>query len=631
MKFKDKRIFARTIYKFDATLNRHIGGAMLILLAALGLIIIFAGTLMALPGWGPDDSDIPTAEGWWMGLTRSLDPGTFGADNGFKFRLLGLLVTLAGLLSLAILIGLISNAVDRRITYLRSGRTEVMEQGHFLLLGWSNKAVTIVDELLKSSNNSKVRIVVLARMDRDEIEDALEQVINKKHVKQVVVRTGDYTQISELERVKPIESKSIILINDDSTDGDADIVRTVMSLLRIDPDLRNTSIVTEIKDPNIGRALSDLCGEKLLVVNSLRLVARITAQTLRNPGLSSVYEDLLNFDGDEFYLVKPDLSKFSTFGQASVSTLGATVIGIEKSSGEVLISPESETKLNSDDQLIVLGQDLDSIEFSNFASNHHNELSYQLIHSREDNAEHFEILGWSDLGPLILSELDAYIPKGSTVAIRFDSTLANVSIDKNFENFEVSVIQEVDTTDYLALQRILEKRNVDHVMVLCYRDSLDIKSADARTLLTLAQVRHIIDQNEIQDITLISELLDVSDVEIVQVATPDDYVVSERLSSLLIAQLANQPDLFKIFSEIFSVGGHDVVFKNVLKYGTFPNSQISVSEATELARSQGQVLLGWKYLDESDQQPSLKIRLNVNNLPVNQKYSVDSLVLLRRH
>ena len=83
------------------------------------------------------------------------------ADTGWPLRLQSLFVVFFGILVGSSLIGLIASGVDRRVAELRKGRSPVLEQGHTLVLGWSEKVFTIVGELVTAHKGRKNSCIVL--------------------------------------------------------------------------------------------------------------------------------------------------------------------------------------------------------------------------------------------------------------------------------------------------------------------------------------------------------------------------------------------------------------------------------------------------------------------------------------
>ena len=128
--------------KGTAALMALLGIATVVFVALLGTITVIVLLVTGEPG-APAVSDI-----FWGSLMRTLDPGTMGADEGWLFRILMLVVTVGGLIIVASLIGIVSGAFDAKVEELRKGRSRVLETDHTLILGWSSKVFPIIHELV---------------------------------------------------------------------------------------------------------------------------------------------------------------------------------------------------------------------------------------------------------------------------------------------------------------------------------------------------------------------------------------------------------------------------------------------------------------------------------------------------
>jgi len=57
---------------------------------------------------------------------------------------------------------------------LRKGRADVLESGHSLILGWSDKVLPIVDQLCNANASEDGRpIVIMAEMEKQAMEECL--------------------------------------------------------------------------------------------------------------------------------------------------------------------------------------------------------------------------------------------------------------------------------------------------------------------------------------------------------------------------------------------------------------------------------------------------------------------------
>ena len=93
----------------------------------------------------------------------------------------------------------------------------------------------------------------------------------------------------------------------DSDDADASTIKTILAITN-GPGRRPEPyhIVAETPRCRTNLAVAKMVGRdeaQLILVGDL--IARIIAQTCRQSGLSVVYTELLDFDGDEIYMADP--------------------------------------------------------------------------------------------------------------------------------------------------------------------------------------------------------------------------------------------------------------------------------------------------------------------------------------
>src|SRR6186997_3386747 len=125
----------RLRYAVDEFFARGTIALILGLFAVSALIIVVIA--LAVVAFGADEDHRPIGELIWMGLLRTLDPGTMGGDKGTGgFLGAMLLVTLGGLFVISTLIGIINTGIQGRLAELRKGRSRVIETEHTVILGW---------------------------------------------------------------------------------------------------------------------------------------------------------------------------------------------------------------------------------------------------------------------------------------------------------------------------------------------------------------------------------------------------------------------------------------------------------------------------------------------------------------
>jgi hypothetical protein len=64
----------------------------------------------------------------------------------------------------------------------------------------------------------------------------------------------------------------------------------------------------------------------------------------------------------------------------------------------------------------------------------------------------------------------------------------------------------------------------------------------------------------------VAEVLDQRNVHIAQMAGVDDFIVSDQLASLMIAQLSERIELLDVFEELFDSSGSAIVLRPVGRF-----------------------------------------------------------------
>lgn len=601
----------RVQYVFDNLMSRGtvalIGG-----LGVLSLIVItIAATVISLGGkpLAPEGSPerMTFVEAAWESLMRTFDAGTMGSDAGWGFRLVMLFVTIGGIFVVSTLIGVLTAGVEGKLEQLRKGRSQVLEKGHILILGWSPLIYTILSELMiANSNQRNARIVVMAAKDKVEMEDEIRERIKWIGSTRIICRAGNPIDLNDIEITSPHDAKSVIILPPAGNDPDTQVIKTILALTN-NPNRREAPyhIVTQIRDEK-NLEVVRMVGQRDLVQATLagNLIARLTAQTSRQSGLSLVYTELLNFDGDEIYFTSEPGLIGKTYAEALMAYETSTVLGLKKRSMGASMNPPMDTLIEQDDQLFALSEDDDTLLLSGLGSYPVDETAIHKVHSaRRPGPEKCLVLGWNRWANVIIRELDHYVPSGSQVLVVADPNVSTETahIEKLLDlecgklvNQDVK-FQEGDTTDRDLLERI-KAADFDHVLVLSYA-GLDAQEADAKTLVTLLHLRDIATRDE-TPFSIISEMLDLRNRELAEVARVDDFIVSDHLISLMMAQLAENPDLNAVFTDLFDPEGSEIYLKPASEY-VETNRPVNFYTVLEAARRRGETAIGYRLASES--------------------------------
>jgi hypothetical protein len=146
---------------------------------------------------------------------------------------------------------------------------------------------------------------------------------------------------------------------------------------------------------------------------------------------------------------------------------------------------------------------------------------------------------------------------------------------------------------------LLESLNApdyDHVIVLAY-NHLEPQEADAITLVSLLHLRDIAEKDE-TPFSIVSEMLDLRNRELAEAANVDDFIVSEHLISLMMAQLSENAELLGVFADIFDPEGSEIYLKPMGDY-VATGQPVNFYTVVEAARRRGETAFGYRLMSES--------------------------------
>ena len=171
-------------------------------------------------------------------------------------------------------------------------------------------------------------------------------------------------------------------------------------------------------------------------------------------------------------------------------------------------------------------------------------------------AEHTLIIGHNAGIGEVIDELSRYLPAGSEICVVADDERVRSLIEPEGVSLRVVV---GDTTSKTLLWS-LEIAQYDHIVVLADIEHPDPQIADARTLVTLLHLRDIASRAQLQ-LNIVSEMLDDRNRELAEVTRADDFIVSDRLIGLMLAQVSENPRLVEVFDQLFRSEGDEIYLR----------------------------------------------------------------------
>ena len=563
------------------------------LLCVITLILVVVGGLAL---WlATDDSTLLSM--MWLAWRFVTDGGDY--DEQAAPRVVGVVLVLSGMLFFALLVGLIGESIQSRLDDLKQGRNRVIEQGHTLVLGWSDKFVPLAREIANAnaSEGGGVVVVLADSHEKDVMDDIIANELPEDELQgtQIVCRTGDPVSLHALKKVSAADARAIVVLADYAVTADHSDARAVRCMLALRAgietkghtvvemrDIDNLPTLELVTEMQIDNSASGDEPDDAPVVRTLvphDIIGRLMIQCARQRNLAEVYDALCGFDGMEFYFKQwPELSGL-TWGDAIFSFPAACPIGVRRAVPDRAISPAARAKqdaafanprwagiiLNPDDSLVlrdgdeilVVAEDDDTYRPAPPARPPVAVLPAWSMAKRLN--ENVLLVGWRrDLYDM-LQELDKYVQKGCVVSV-----LAPVPVEDRQELLESGkagplVLHNINLNHVCG--STTHRRDIEGVMHACPFSSVLVLSAEGGGDARGDSHGTTLSMEASEDSRALTSLLLVRDIR--QTLLKQEAATAAALTSAgakgLAAATEAQPEDFTLLGEILDMETKDLV------------------------------------------------------------------------
>jgi len=173
----------------------------------------------------------------------------------------------------------------------------------------------------------------------------------------------------------------------------------------------------------------------------------------------------------------------------------------------------------------------------------------------------------------------------------------------------------------------LHLEEYSHIIILCYCDELDPQKADAKTLITLLHLRDI-EQRSGKTFSIVSEMMDIRNRNLAEVAQADDFIVSDKLISLLLTQVSENKVLNSVFTDLFNPEGSEIYLYPMTDF-VQAGMPVNFYTVIESARRQGKTAIGYRLMDLAHQaNAAYGVVLNPEKAQTISFSSADKVILL---
>ena len=550
-------------------------------------------------------------------LNISLSPELV-LDGSPIVTIINIIAAVIGLLFLGALIGMISSIIESKISDLKRGKSVVIESNHSIFLGWSNKLRTAIIELSESNRSmAHSSIVILAAKDKVLMEEELLPEIPHWSNTDVICRSGDPSYDLDLQMVSASTARSIVLLSTEDVNSDSIVLKRALALQK-DKTI-TCPIIAEVHSPENADAIKKL--DKFTVIQPKNFIMRVIAQTIKEPGLSKLYYDLLTFSGKEIYIWPPShdsndslgKSNFAknfvgkTFKEIVFNFSSSSVIGIasneEKNKKVINILPDFSTIIKENDQLILISEDDSAIgKMKEFYKPLISNPQIQSTIIKEPKVKkHVTIIGWNSWAHVLIEELNAQLEIGSEVDILFNDKIKyspNESFFSKYQNLKITIKPLKASNKEYVNQVNWTKTN--SVVILSYRDDFEIQEADSLTLMTFTHIKSHRDTNQ-SSYNICCELLDPKNKRLIDGNRDDEFITGEELIAMYLVQLSENKHLKEVYNDLLDDSGAEFYLRSASTYLNNLDSEVTFGELVNEGLKRNEIVIGIhdrKYIDD---------------------------------
>ncbi|MEZ4978350.1 MAG: hypothetical protein R2772_03550 [Chitinophagales bacterium] len=611
------------------------------------LIVLIRAVILWIIGPIPDYNTVHSF--WdhiWYTFLQMTDPGNMYQDSEATgwIRLTTVLAGFTGVILLSALIAFITTALDNLLYEFRKGRGAILEKDYTLILGWNERVIDILRELIiANESESYACVVIVANEDKEVMDDFISKRLSNTGHTKIITSKGDSSNINELKRVNAVDAKSIIVLASCSDNASMDekllsdtyAIKTIMAMLTLQNGKNELPIITEIFTQE-KRAIVDFFeDENIIALDSWDIMGKLLVQTSLTSGLEMVYNEILSFDLSEVYFYQADW-KGIQFGEMPYHFVDGIPLGIHKADGTLMLRPEDDTILEDDDEILILADDNSTIDFKQEKLFTPKDLEFELS-TMEKKSKKILIIGWHDIGNIFVRECDDYLKAGSAfdVMIQYPSEqiIEHIrEIDEEYPNIKITLHQE-NTLSIDNLRR-LNPYSYDNIIILSQNpEELSAERIDSDTLMILLLLRKIAHEEGIDKLEthtkIITQVLNSDNQDLIIQTDVDDFIISNKLITMILAQLSEEPKIKKLYDDIFQEDGSEIYVKPASLY--FKEFPVRCDFASILgqARKRDEICLGYRIASLSkDADENFGVKLNPAKDAIIELESNDFLVVL---
>ncbi len=595
----------KLVYRFERFLNKggsSIFKSLLVIFISGFLFILLLRYLLLL--FFPDlDHRGSFFEHVWVTFLEITAPGNMNQDTTSPtwMKLITIIAGFTGVIIFSMLIAFITSSLNSFLHNFRKGRGRVLEEEHSVILGWNDRVVDVIRELILANESEKRGVVViLAEKDKEEMDDFIAKRIPETLTTEIITTSGNPSNINELERISVHTSRSVIILSkcsenaphDEKIESDVQAIKSIMAINANREEDSDTPVIAEIFTEEKRQIVNYFGDENIICIDSWNIMGKLLMQTSLTSGLQLVYNEMLSFDGGEVYYYQADWGKVNFFDLAFHFEDGIP-LGIYNEEEGLILRPDRKRLMKKEDEILIFAEDDSTINYQSEALYKPNKLSLSGNRLNQKKKKTL-ILGWHNVGEIYISEADEYLLEGSVFDIVFHNPTSELKsllkdLSDQFSNLEINLIDK-NPLKHEQLSS-LNPDEYDAIIILSqHPGEHTADKVDSDTIILLLLLREII--NEDKHPKLITQVLNSENQQLINQTEVDDFIISNKLITMILAQLSEDPKIKMFYDDIFSEDGSEIYVKPCNLYFTEFPQKITFADAMGIANDRDEICLG---------------------------------------
>ena len=454
----------------------------------------------------------------WM-LTPNSINNLQGAD--LKIIVLAVVVIAIGMVLFSgAIIATLTAAIKSYIDNKSQARGALDIENHFVILNWNSKVPDMIHNLFEKEFEHN--IIILSEQSRDYIKSEISSVLSTfgktKRKLNLIIKDGNPLLRGNLEDISIEKAQAIVVVGREDLEygENANISNSDLNVLKIALALGDFKIpktcnivcetdseLTKEKIQNLSTTIETLKDKSLIPVSFNKKIGQIIAQTVINPEMASIYLELLSYSGFEFY----------SYDEETVE--------------EYLERYNCAIPIIKYNKLFVLAEDDECVDIKRDTPYRTNRtLKLTKVNPSVDST--IFVIGNNKKTQFVLDNLHR-------AALGYDAKLR---------------IKYYNQNDNDTLIEDIKKTEGDKKVLILSDDSVSQESFDSNVFITLIALQTTFPERK--NISFITELLDSRNLNSVKDFKIKNSIISNRMMSLLIVQLALNADSRRFFDGLLT-------------------------------------------------------------------------------